>query len=96
MKKLILSTAIVLASISTYATVVPTTSIVTKTTLIQEEFTEVKEVPDAVKAALKTAYPDAVLEKASMNAKKEYKLEIAVGDQKSTVYSDANGTWIQK
>jgi hypothetical protein len=33
---------------------------------------------------------------AYINSKKEYKLEISVGDQKSTVYKDANGTWIQK
>jgi hypothetical protein len=96
MKKLILSAAIVLASLSTYANVVPTMSTVTKTNLIQEEFTEVKVVPDAVKTALKTAYPDAVLDKAYINAKKEYKLEISMDDQKSTVYTDANGTWIQK
>ena len=98
MKKLILSAAIVLGSLSTYATTLPTTNSVTTSQSIQEEYTEVKleEVPEAVKAALKTAYPDAILDKAYINANKEYKLEITVGDQKATVYADAEGNWINK
>lgn len=98
MKKLILSVAIVLGSLSSFATTTPVINSEIKTVPVQEEFTEIKaeEVPDAVKTALKTSYPDATLEKAYVNANKEYKLEIAVGDQKATVYADANGNWIKK
>jgi Na+-translocating ferredoxin:NAD+ oxidoreductase RnfG subunit len=98
MKKLILSAAIVLGSFTTYATTLPTTNSVTTSQSIQEEYTEVKleEVPEAIKAALKTAYPDAILDKAYINANKEYKLDITVGDKKGNLFADANGKWIQK
>jgi hypothetical protein len=49
-----------------------------------------------VKAALETAHPGAILGKAYINEKKEYKLEITVGDQKATVYADAEGNGINK
>ena len=98
MKKLILSAAIVLGSLSTFANAVPTTNSVTNSKSIQEEYIEVKleEVPEAIKAALKTAYPDAILDKAYINANKEYKLDITVGDKKGNVFADANGKWIKK
>ena len=52
-------------------------------------------VPAAIKTALQTAYPGAKLDKAFVNEKKEYKLEISVGDQKATVFSDVNGNWLK-
>ncbi|MDI5896589.1 hypothetical protein [Flavobacterium yafengii] len=98
MKKLILSAAILLGSLSTFASTVPATNEVVKTVSIQDEYTEVKleEVPEAIKAALKTAYPSAVLDKAYVNATKEYKLDVTIGDKKGNLFADANGKWIQK
>ena len=98
MKKLILSAAIVLGSLSTYANTVPTSSEVIKTISIQEEYTEVKleEVPAAIKEALKVAFPEAVLDKAYVNAKKEYKLDVTVGEKKGNLFADENGKWIQR
>jgi hypothetical protein len=97
MKKLILSAAIILGSLSIYATTNSTVEAVKMTAKFQSEYTEVTvdAVPDAVKAALQTAYPGAKLVKAFVNEKKEYKLEISVGDQKATVYSDVNGNWLK-
>lgn len=98
MKKLILSAAIVLGSFSTYAATVTGLSREICTVSMQEQYKEVKmeEIPDAVKKSLETAYPGAIIEKGFVSGKKEYKLEIAVGDQKSTVYADANGNWVKK
>ncbi len=98
MKKLILSAAILLGSLSTFASTIPATNEDVKTTSLQEEYTEVKleEVPEAIKAALKTAYPDAVLDKAYINAAKEYKLDVTIGDKKGNLFADANGKWIKK
>ena len=92
MKKLILSAAILLGSLSTFASTIPATNEDVKTTSIQEEYSEVKleEVPEAIKAALKTAYPDAVLDKAYINAAKEYKLDVTIGDKKGNLIADAN------
>jgi hypothetical protein len=97
MKKLILSAVIVLGSLSIYATTTANTEQVKNTVNFQSEYTEIKtdDVPAAVKTALETAYPGAKLEKVYINEKKEYKLDIAVGDQKATVYSDANGNWLK-
>jgi len=97
MKKLILSAAVVFASLSIYATT-SLPSVEDKTEICaQSEYTEVsaETVPAAVKTALETAYPGAKLLKAYVNDKKEYKLEIAVKDQKATVYSDVNGNWLK-
>ena len=89
MKKLILSAAILLGSLSTFASTIPATNEDVKTTSIQEEYSEVKleEVPEAIKAALKTAYPDAVLDKAYINAAKEYKGTLEVSQEISEIQS---------
>ena len=98
MKKLILSAAILLGSLSTFAqTSTPAKTAVTTQTTVAETYTEITlgEVPEAVKAALTKAYPTAVLDKAYINEKKEYKLEITVGDKVGALYADATGNWIK-
>jgi hypothetical protein len=98
MKKLIVSAAIVLGSFSTFATPILNANEALQTVNMQEEYTEIKleEVPTAVKEALKKAYPEAVLDKAYVNAKKEYKIDITVGDKKGSLFADELGNWIKK
>jgi hypothetical protein len=98
MKKLILSAAILLGSLSSFATALPTSVLDVKTISVQDEYTEVKieELPAAITAALKKAYPDAVLTKAYVNANKEYKLDVTVGDKVGNLFADATGNWIKK
>ena len=97
MKKLILSAVIVLGSLSIYASNETTLAQTKAVVSAQTEYTEVSAdvVPAAIKTALQTAYPGAKLDKAFVNEKKEYKLEISVGDQKATVFSDVNGNWLK-
>jgi hypothetical protein len=97
MKKLILSAAIILGSLSMNATTTTNADGVKIAVNFQNEYKEVPNdaVPAPVKTALQTAYPGAKLDKAYVNEKKEYKLEISVGDQKATVYSDVNGNWLK-
>ena len=97
MKKLILSAIIVLGSLSSYASIEAAPAQTKTVVSAQAEYTEVNAdaVPPAVKTALQTAYPGAKLDKAFVNEKKEYKLEISVGDQKATVFSDVNGNWLK-
>ena len=97
MKKLILSVAIVLGSLTSFAS----TPVISSTIILnitQEEYTEITndKLPEAVQEAVKKSYPDATIDKAYVNEKKEYKLEITVGDQKAAVFADANGNWIKK
>jgi hypothetical protein len=98
MKKLILSAAIVLGSLSTFAQTSTAPKVPQTTQAVEEKFTEIKleEVPALVQTALKSAHPEAILEKAYVNEKKEFKLEIKIGDQKTTVFADADGNWIKK
>lgn len=97
MKKLILSAVIVLGSLSLYSSNQVTPEQTKTVVTAQAEYTEVSTdaVPPAIKTALQTAYPGAKLDKAFVNEKKEYKLEISVGDQKATVFSDVNGNWLK-
>lgn len=97
MKKSAIITAILLGSMSIPVNAVTAPNKVKTTISVQAEYTEITTdaVPAAVKTALQTAYPNAKLVKAFVNDKKEYKLEISVGDQKATVYSDVNGNWLK-
>jgi hypothetical protein len=98
MKNLFLSAAIVLGSLTSFASTSPITNTIVKTTSIQEEYTEIKleELPVAITDALKKAYPDAVLSKAYKNAKSEYKIDVAVGDKVGSLFANADGSWIKK
>ena len=98
MKKLIMSAAVLLGSLSTFATVLPTQVASEKVIFVSDEYTEIKieEVPTAVTNALKKAYPDAVLTKAYINEKKEYKIEVKIADKEGALYADETGKWIQK
>lgn len=106
MKKLILSAAILLGSLSTFTAnaqednkttkETATTTVTTATTT--DEYTEIKieEVPVAVTDAFKKSFPEAKLTKAFINEKKQYKLEVEVGDKVGSLYAEANGKWIKK
>ncbi|WP_431243266.1 hypothetical protein ACQ9BO_00740 [Flavobacterium sp. P21] len=99
MKNLFLSAAIVLGSLTSFASTSPIAITTVKSISIQDEFTEIKneEVPSAVTNALKKAYPDAVLNKAYKNAaSSQYKLEITVGDKVGSLYANADGSWVKK
>jgi hypothetical protein len=96
MKKLILSAAILLGGLSMQAGNVTLTNSTVQSVNIQDEYKEVDAVPAAIKTALDNAYPGVKLDKAYVNEKKEYKIEITVRGEKSTVYTDASGNIIKK
>lgn len=96
MKKLILSAAIVLGSLSMQAANTTVKSSNVQSVNIQDEYKEVDAVPAAVKTGLDNAYPGVKLDKAYVNDKKEYKVEITVRGEKSIVYTDAAGTILKK
>ena len=76
MKRLFLSVAIVAASLTSFAstTILNSNEIIT---IVQEEYTEITsdKLPEAVLSAIKNSYPDATIDKAYVNEKKEYKIE---------------------
>jgi hypothetical protein len=97
MKKAILSAVILLGGMSMQAR--STSTIVgslVASIQTQDEYKEINAVPVAVKKALDEAYPGVELEKAYVNEKKEYKIEIIVRKVKSIVYTDAQGKILKK
>ena len=98
MKKLILSAAILLGGISVHAATNVKPILVNHFVTIQDEFTEIAAdaVPAAVKSTIEKSFPSAKLEKAYKNEKNEYKLDIAMGDKKYTILTDASGNIIKK
>ena len=96
MKKLILSAAIVLGSLSMHAETAVFTNEMVQTVNDQDGYKEVDGVPAAVKKSLDEAYPGVVLEKAWVNDQKEYKIEVTVRGEKSIVYTDATGKILKK
>lgn len=61
-------------------------------------YTEIKaeEIPVALTDALKKTYPNAKLTKANINEKKQYRLDVEVGNRAGSLYADETGNWIQK
>lgn len=96
MKKIILSAAILLGCLSIQAATSNSINSVIRSVNIQDEYKEVDAVPAAVKTGLDNAYPGVKLDKAYVNEKKEYKIEITVRGEKSIVYTDAAGNILKK
>ena len=96
MKKLFLSAAIVLGSLTSFASTSPITNTNVKVISIEDEYTEIKleELPAAITESLKKAYPEAVITKAYKNEKAQYKLDVTVGDKVGNLFANADGTWI--
>ncbi len=98
MKNLFLSAAIVLGSLTSFASTTQVNNTIVKTISIEDEYTEIKleELPAAISESLKKAYPEAVITKAYKNEKAEYKLDVTVGDKVGNLFANADGTWIKK
>ncbi|MGY5353419.1 hypothetical protein [Wenyingzhuangia sp. IMCC45467] len=97
MKKIILSIAILASGISTYAmynNVAPATVV---SVVVNEEFTEiaVDKLPEAITNAVKKDFAGATLDKAYVNTKGQYKLELSADGATSTVYADKEGNWLE-
>ncbi|HEY1195521.1 hypothetical protein [Flavobacterium sp.] len=98
MKNLFLSAAIVLGSLTSFASTSPVTNTIVKVISIEDDYTEIKleELPAAITDALKKAYPEAVITKAYKNEKSQYKLDVTVGDKVGNLFANADGTWIKQ
>jgi hypothetical protein len=98
MKNLFLSAAIVLGSLTSFASTTQVGNTIVKTISIEDEYTEIKleELPAAITESLKKAYPEAVITKAYKNEKAQYKLDVTVGDKVGNLFANADGTWIKQ
>lgn len=100
MKKIVLVSAFALGSFASFAAtpVIFHDGIAEDIYEVQDEFQEidVAEVPQAITDALVADFPGAELSKAYKNEASEYKLEVVVGEEVSTLYANESGEWIQK
>lgn len=98
MKKLILSAAILLGSLSTFTANASVQNSSEKVITVAGEFIELKitELPTAIAEALKKSHPNAVISKAYVNESKQYKLELTNGDKSETILTDATGTIVKE
>ncbi|WP_066218676.1 hypothetical protein [Formosa haliotis] len=98
MKKLFLTSAIVLGSL-TFCAATPVALIQHGNEVrVNENFKEIKvsEVPKAVTDAVSNDFAGATITKAYVNDEKEYKLELELDGAMETVYANASGEWIKK
>ncbi|HLT50434.1 MAG TPA: hypothetical protein VKZ93_00680 [Arenibacter sp.] len=100
MKKLFFAAVLSLGSLTAFAQEgeESTTQQATEVAVAQDDFSaiEISEVPEAVTNAVSTNYPSATIDKASVNKKEQYKLEVTLEDGTSgTLYADKDGNWIE-
>jgi hypothetical protein len=102
MKKLIASAVVLLGSLSTFTATAQgqqtARKLADKTVFKTDGYTEIKaeEVPAVVMAAFKKSFPETKLSKAYINEKKEYKLEVQIGDKVGSLFIDGKGKWLKK
>ena len=99
MKRVILTVAIVLGGLSTYATSAFSMNTADAIMIsVQQEYKQIENdsLPQAIKDALAADFSTATLDTAYVNDAQEYKLEITVDGESSTLYADKDGNWIEK
>tara|TARA_R110002051_G_scaffold234092_2_gene295727 strand:- start:18515 stop:18817 length:303 start_codon:yes stop_codon:yes gene_type:complete len=99
MKKLILASVFTFVGLTAFAqeneTAMAATEVIEAT---QDGFEaiELDKLPEAVSAAITKSYPTATVDKAFVNDKMQYKLEVSLEDgTKGTLYADKDGNWIE-
>jgi len=97
MKKVILTALFAFSTLSVLA-ITANINQATFAVVIENEFKEIapSEVAKPVLEAVARDFKGATIQRAFINEKKEYKLELTLGEVTKTVYADANGNWINK
>ena len=100
MKKLIFAAVLSLGSLTAFAQEggEDVAAQATEVAVAQDDFSaiEVSALPEAVTNAVATNYPSATINKAFVNKKEQYKLEVTLEDGTAgTLYADKDGNWIE-
>ena len=99
MKKVILTAAIVLGGLSTYANsafAMNTAEVIELRVQQDYKLIDNNALPKAVKDALAADFPTATLDKAYVNDSEEYKLDVNIDETAISLYVDKDGNWIEK
>lgn len=99
MKKLILASVFTLVGLTVFGQESETAMAATEIMEVAQdgfEAIEIDKLPEAVTTALTKSYPTATIDKASVNDKMQYKLEVSLEDGTTgTLYADEDGNWIE-
>ncbi|MDP5229032.1 MAG: hypothetical protein NWQ38_01460 [Cellulophaga sp.] len=99
MKKLILVSVFTLVGLTAFGQESETAMAATEIMEVAQdgfEAIEIDKLPETVTAALTKSYPTAKIDKASVNDKMQYKLEVSLEDGTTgTLYADEDGNWIE-
>ncbi|MCL5127214.1 hypothetical protein [Algibacter sp. L4_22] len=97
MKKLILAIAIVAGGFSTFASTINPIQNEMISVSIKQEFKEItlESLPAEVTATIAKDFTSATLNKAYVNIKQQYKLEITIDGTDNVVYIDKDGNWLK-
>lgn len=98
MKKLMLTVAIVVGGMSTYALNSISTFDVVVSTITKEEFKEISfdQLTESIVTAFQKDYASATLNKAYVNSSEQYKLVVTVDEAEQTLYIDKDGNWLEE
>lgn len=99
MKKLFFAAVLSLGSLTAFAQEGEESATqATEVAVAQDDFQaiEVSALPEAVTTAVSKNYPSATIDKAYVNKKEQYKLEVTLEDGTAgTLYADKDGNWIE-
>lgn len=99
MKKLFFAAVLSLGSLTAFAQEGEDVNAqATEVAVAQDDFSaiETSALPEAVTNAVSTNYPSATIDKAYVNKKEQYKLEVTMEDGTAgTLYADKDGNWIE-
>ncbi|MCL5127215.1 hypothetical protein [Algibacter sp. L4_22] len=97
MKKLILTVAIVASGFSTFALSINPIQNEMISVSITEEFKEItlESLPAEITAAIAKDFASATLNKAYVNGKEQFKLEMTIDGTDNVAYIDKDGNWLK-
>ncbi|MEO7976917.1 hypothetical protein [Flavobacterium sp.] len=97
MKKLILSGAIILGSLSTYASTVNNEAVKIETAMQDDSFTLIDsaDLPAPIIQSLEDTFPGYVIVAAYINEYGEYQVDITVEESTGTFYLDVDGNFLK-
>lgn len=98
MKKVILTVAILAGGLSTFATTNNLCETQNMKVVLVDDFKEISinKLPSAVTNAVKDDFETATINKAYINKKGQYKLDLMVEGTTKTVFASKDGKWIDK
>ncbi len=98
MKKLVLTVAILVGSISVFAISNSNLTDQVINVIEVDEFKEIalEDLPEAVVLAVSKDFASSTISQAFVNSSSQYKLLVDINGEVKTIYADADGNWLEE